>query len=357
MNATALAAPLLALAVFAPTASSPAPEPIELAWRLAEGEQFLVTTDMAMETTTTTMGEPQVQSTENRSTRLVVVEEVDDAGNMHLAISVQAFAMVQGSEDMDLDLTAERDEDGDVVVSAVIDSDNPMLNDGEMQRFFEAFGENLLELTFEMVVTPQGKVLKATVDRDPFVGLPDDSPVLAMTLKALEVMISAEDLPEIAAGEMFLQLSPEPVEPGDDWTVVRAMNVAGFGLSGSGSTRFESLERDGETAVALLVESTDYEIETDGMSEKLDELMRAIFESMELEMETSTDLQGDDFSVESRIEFDVAGGFARQVVWEGQTIEVSGTMEVGDQSMEMEIVTEVSRSSASWERVEADEED
>ncbi len=357
MNTTALAAPLLALAVLAPPAAGPASEPVELAWRLSEGEQFLVSAEMAMDTTTTTAGQEQLQSTDNRTTRLVVVEEVDDAGNMHLAVTVQSLVLVQGSDAMDLDLTAERDEDGDVVVVATIDSDNPMLTDGDMERFFEAFGEALLEVTFEMVVTPQGEVLKATIDGNPFDGLPTDTPILEMTLKTLEVMFSAEDLASVAAGEMFVQLAVEPVEVGDEWPVAREMNVGGFGLTGTGTTRFESLEREDERAIANLSETTKYEIDADGMSEKMDELMQTIFESMELEMETSTDLEGEEFTVESSVRFDVAGGFPLQITLAEQTIDVSGTMQVGPQEMDMVVEVRVSKSSATWERVEVEDED
>jgi hypothetical protein len=275
---------------------------------------------------------------------------------MHLAVTVQAIGIVQESDAMDLDLTAERDENGDVTVVATIDSENPLLNDGEMEGFFEAFGEALLEVTFEMTVTPQGKVLEATVDGDPFADLPADSPVLEMTLKTLELMFSAEDLAAIAAGEMFLQLSPEPVSPGDDWPVVREMNVAGLGLSGTGTTRFEALEREGEAAVAVLVEETDYEIDAAGLSVKMDELTQLIFDSMEVEMDTAVDLVGEDYSVESEVRFDVAGGYPRHVTWAEQTLVVEGTMDVGPQTLDLTVVTEVSKSTARWELEEAPEE-
>lgn len=342
--------------------SAPAPvaapevgaDKVELAWRLAEGAVYRVETSGETLSTSTVMETAQTESMEQRRTNHVRVVEVDGRGNMQLSMTTQSLFMRKESPMMTIRMSASRGEDGKPDVDATVTTEIPGFETTSFESFFEAVGANLLDLEYEIVLAPNGAVIRSEVDGDPFASLPADDLATSIAKQAIEMMISPDELAETAVAEMFVKLPAGFVAVADDWPVQHDMNTVGVAMSGTGRTRLHELRDEGDTRVAVLKRDLRYQVGTDELEEKIEELMALSYSQAGLDLKFGVDLSAEALDSSSTVEWDVAGGFCRSIRWEEMNMPISGTIRVGAEAVDMDMKVQVANSRASWSRVETE---
>ncbi|MDA1263857.1 MAG: hypothetical protein O2816_02120 [Planctomycetota bacterium] len=325
---------------------SPGQDPVRLRWNLSEEATYRVASTQEFVSVTVTQGDTQEQSQVNRATHLISVEGRNDEGNLELSVTLESMGLEQVTPQQKIILEATRDADGAPVVEVDIEAALPLMEGDDVVAFFEALGRNMLELEFEFEVTPQGKVIRAGMNQDPYADLPMETEVTRMAAKTIAMLLDAKDLPAMAAAEMFTQLSPDPVEVGGSWEVAREIVAMGLDLSGAGKATLVSL-KDGR---AELREQLTYAVDASGFSAKMEDLMGFLFETMGLELQVEVHLAGEDFKNEVTSTFDVRNGHTLLSTNKNLGFSLEGQMEVGPEKIEMEMELTGSYTSR-WERL------
>lgn len=340
---------VLSVPAAAPTVGA---DKVELAWRLPEGAVYRVETSAETISTTTAMETEQSETMEQRRTNHVRVVEVDGRGNMRLSMTTQSLFMRKESSMMTIRMSATRDEDGKPDVDATVTTEVPGFETASFESFFEAVGANLLDLEYAIHLSPDGSVIESSVDGDPFASLPADDLATSIAKQAIELMISPDELAETAVAEMFVKLPAGFVEVAGDWPVQHDMNSVGVAMSGTGRTRLDELRDEGGAQVAVLKRDLRYKVDTDGLEEKMEELMALSYAQAGIDLDFGVDLSCEPLDSASTVEWDVAGGFCRSIRWEEMRLPMTGTIRVGPQAVDMDMHVEIANSRASWSRVE-----
>ncbi len=322
-------------------------ETVKLAWKLKEGASYLVETSSSVSSKTVTMDQEQEEDQDNTTVHLVHVADVTEEGNMLLKITVNRFEMAKESAMFDVELLGERDEEGKVTVDVVLTSDLPLLTGDDVQELFEELVRGSMAVEFEMLLTPQGEVIEASMEGDPLADLPGDTDLTKMISDTARIMVGADDMTAMLASQFFSMLPETSPEVGGQWSVERSFAAAGLEMNGTGTCTLEELGEKG--AVAHLTETLTYELDASGLSEKMIELMDLMLGEMEMDVEA--DLEGEGFESVSKIEFDVKEGFSRSMTWKEMAARITGTITLGEMEMDMELDTLTSGSSK-WSRVE-----
>lgn len=351
MNFTTLACATL---LFAGSTSQPtcaSAEAVTLAWKLSAGADYLVKSSSTVESLTVTVGQEQEESTKIETTHRVHVKDVTEDGNMELTITVDAYFMSKESEQLSIELTGERDEDGGVHVVAEIDSPVAELLGDDVVELFEAIGRNNMDLEFTVILMPTGEVESCSLKGDPMQDLPTDSQVTEMIAATASALLDAEDLPGMLASQVFSLLPPEPVEVEAKWDVSRHFSAIGLEMDGKGSCSLDEVLEEGDVRIAVLTENMEYNLGTEGLEENMLDMMDLMFERAGVEMDVDVELDADhiEYTIETR--FDIESGFNRSMKWSDMITTVNGVMTIQGSEMEMEVET-VSSGHSSWSRVE-----
>ncbi|MCA8980175.1 MAG: hypothetical protein KDC14_09130 [Planctomycetes bacterium] len=345
-----LAAAFLALA---PSTRSATTDDVRLAWRLPKDSHYRVVSTLEQETTSTVQEQVQRESMSQRTTRLVTVDDVDEQGTMDLTVAIEALSMRKSSDTLTLTVSAGRNGKGELEVEVTVDSRVPSLDKQEFEKFFEAVIRNLLELRFDLRVTPRGRVLKSHANGNPFTSLPALTEAEQLASQVLQIMLSPEDLAQAVAAELFVQLPDQGVQVGDRWPVARELSVSGIRMVGSGESKLSSVDTTTGVALATIDEKLEYAVVTDGFEAKLANLMTRAYAQFGVNVEVGLDLRAEPLKAESTALFDPDAGYCLSVKRTDIKMPMSGTMTIGKQSVKMNMLVEMTNGSSSWTRLQA----
>jgi len=352
MKITALLGIAVACALtFAPSGTASRAEATTIAWQLPIDAQYRVVSTIRQRATTTVAEQVSEETLEQSTTRVVTVDSVDEYGTMSLKVTVDAFTLKKTSRAMTLTLNAVRKPDGKLDVRSSVEMPVELIDTKEFQAFFEALGANMLGIEFSIDLSPTGRVLRSSMKGDPFDHLPAISEATHLASRALEMMVSKDDLADAVAAELFVQLPETAVEVEDRWPVAIDWTVSGIAMSGRGTTTFEKLEDPTGKPIAVLSETIEYQIDTTEYQAKLAELMTLLFVQAGADLEVSIELRTEKMDAKSRARFDVEQGFCRSVQWEDMRLPMSGTMSVGPKSVELEMNVLMEGGRSTWMRV------
>lgn len=351
MNLTPLALASFALASLFSIPEPTSVEPVTLAWNLQEGASYLVESVSTIETDTITAGQEQEELMTTEQVHLVHVEEVSETGDMQLLITLQSYHMLKESAQLTVELTGDRDEDGEINILVDVESEMEELQGDDVLAVFEAIAQNTMELEFHMLLTPQGIVTESSVDGDPMGDLPTDTDVAQMMVDVASSLLDAEELPGALASQLFSHLSPDAVEVGDEWSVTRVADLGGVHMDGEGNCTLDELKGDVGARHALLTEDLDYAISVDTLEGNMAEMMSKMMGSMGAEMDISVSLAAEDMNSVMSIDFDVRAGFHSSMTWSDILSSVDGSIMVGEMDLDIEVETDTSGSS-SWSLIE-----
>ena len=270
---------------------------------------------------------------------------------MTLAMQTDALYMRKSSQALTLTLSAKRDEQGEIKTEISVESKVPAFEIEAFESFFEAVGKNLLELEYRFELDSSGKVLTASVEGDPFANLPQSDRATAMAKQAMEMMISTDELADAAAAEMFVQLPKGFVKVADSWDVTRELNSLGVQMIGSGRGSLYEVKGEGANRVAVIKQSMDYAILTDGLEAKLADLMNLVYQQAGLDVRVELDLRAERVKATSTTQFDLASGCCTTTRLDDLRIPMNGDMKAAGQSVEMEMVVELKSATATWIRL------
>jgi len=336
----------------APSTRSATTDSVALAWKLPADARYRVVSTLEQETSTQVADQVQHESMSQRTTRLVVVDDVDEQGTMDLTVTIDALSMRKVSETMTMTLSAGPDDKGKLQVKATVETTVPAFDTEEFEDFFEAVVTNLVEVGFALRVTPRGQVLSSKASGNPFDNIPATTEAAALATEVLKMMLSPEDLAQAVAAELFVQLPDQRVEAGDHWPVARELSVSGIRMVGTGKSTLQRIDSAGGSSLAMINEQLEYAVITDDFETRLAGLMSKIYEQLGVQVAITVDLRADPISAESNATFDMDGGYCRSVKWNDLNMPMSGTMSVGKQGVDMNMLVEMSNGSSTWTPLE-----
>ena len=339
--------------VLAPSTRSATTDSVALAWKLPADARYRVVSTLEQETSTTVADQVQHESMSQRTTRLVVVNDVDEQGTMDLTVTIDALTMRKVSETMTMTLSAGPDDQGKLQVEATVETTVPAFDTEEFEDFFEAVVTNLVEVGFELRVTPHGQVLSSKATGNPFDHIPATTEAAMLATEVLKMMLSPEDLAQAVAAELVVQLPDQRVEAGDHWPVARELSVSGIRMVGAGKSTLQRVDSAGGSSLAMINEQLEYKVITDDFETRLAGLMSKIYEQLGVQVAITLDLRADPLAAESNATFDMDAGYCRSVKWNDLKMPMTGKMNVGKQSVDMNMLVEMSNGSSTWTRLEA----
>jgi len=351
MNLTTIACTTLLLVGSTSQPGSPSAEAVTLAWKLPAGADYLIESTSTVDTTTVTMDQEQSEFMQLETTHRVHVNEVTEDGDMELTITVESYFMGKESPQLNIELSCERDDDGEIRVAAEIDSELAELEGSDVTDLFEAIGRNNMELEFTVLLTPTGEVESSSLKGDPMHDLPTDTEVTEMIAATASALLDAEDLPGLLTSQIFSLLPAEPVEVGAEWDVSRHYDAMGLEMDGKGRCTLDELKTEDGVQLAVITEDMLYSVGAEGLEENMIDMMTVIFESTGMELEVAVELDAEDTNTSMETHFDIAAGFHRSMVWSETTATVNGVMTIAGNEMDM-VVETVASGRSSWSRLE-----
>lgn len=337
----------------APSTRSATTDAVQLTWHLPKDARYRVVSTLEQETTTTVEAQVQRESMSQRTTRLVTVDSVDEQGTMVLTVEIDALSMRKISDTLTLTVSAGRDGEGELQVDATVETPVTAFDKQEFEAFFASVVKNLLEVRFELRVTPRGRVLSSKASGDPFANLPTLTEEAATASQVLRSMLSPEDLAQAVAAELFVQLPDQGVQVGDRWPVARELSVSGIRMVGTGETKLESIESLTGEAGAVLNEKLEYAVITEGFEKKLAQLMTQAYSQFGVTVDIALELRAEPVKAESTARFDPDAGYCLSVKRSDLSMPMTGTLNIGRQSVKMKMLVEMSNGASTWTRLQA----
>ena len=338
---------LVLLALVQPTQAQ-----VTLKWKLAKGEKFDLVSETTTKSVTTTTDQfgnnNKEEETETENvTRLVEITEVTSEGNFKMLVTMVEMEKVSKSAERTMTFSAKKDAEGKKSVSVNINAKNPLLGGRDVKALMEKLASNLLDYKMMFEITPQGVVLSAKGEGDPFADLPEDTQVTKMISKTVRRMLNPDDLPQMAAAEAFAQLPEQPVQLAQDWPLRRAFTVMGLSMDGRGTTILEKVQDEDGQRIATLQEKMVYKVDATKFNKMLKELMEGIFADAGLPVKLSVHLKAtNDIDATATSLFNISQGHTTSTTWSGLTIPFGGTMTInvaGQQntvSMDLQVTVE-----------------
>ena len=327
-------------------------------WNFNHGGIYEITSNNKIYCDTKTIdeqGNVQIEKdTSNESIKAAIhVKQILDDGSFLLGMSILAFSKEQVSSDKTLNISGYWSQSGNPIVSVQVVGNNPVFQGSDFKNMLEQVSKNILHLTAQFKLSSTGVKSEIVIEGHPFRDLPDDTQLSRMIGKLVSKLIKKEDYTGSILADAFSVLPGHAVRLNEEWNIQKNYSIMGIDMVGAGFAKLISIHRIGNSNVALIEETMNYEVNTGDYCRRLSDFMKSVMAEAGMTIEMTANLYTKEaVQFRSITEFNLDSGCTINTEWKSLLLPLTGnmTMDVAGQNMKINMnVIVTGHSKINWE--------